>query len=315
VQSLPQGDSERSQAWRRAWGHLSDEDLADDFHDASDRERIRKGGPTAIPYPYWANKDGILAEPPFPDQLRDFRLRRTDATPFLISLVCNDWLPVVWEVYAAEGLPYGALVYVQTPEREWIAEGDGPGPVGKACPAWRLPWAFRCEFGSPAYIAAELLQVAAALLEHIDPSAPKLRQRFASPNDDDPLEPIDVAVLVADGTWKFASLCHYTSWHRDPRGLPPSDTYEGALRQYVARYEKLDPQIVKAAQQLTAELDAGILDRSVAAVGRRLREIRSYSQNTKLDGLITNLIERGLLPDVRRGRGRPPKPDGAKPPS
>jgi hypothetical protein len=319
VQAVPNGEGKWSRAWQRAWGHLSDEDLADDFHDAADRERIRKGGSAVIPFPYWENKDGVPAEPPFPDQLRDFRLRRTDAAPFLISLVHNEWLPLVWEVYAAARLPYGALVYVQTPEREWLPEGDGPRRDGKICPAWRLPWAFRCEFTSefrsPAYIAADLLQVAVALLECTDPNAAKLRQRFATPNDEYPLEPIDVAVLVAEGTWKFASLIHYTSWHRDPRGFPPSSTYEGALGQRVARYGKRGVQLEKAAQQLTAEIDAGTLDQSLAAVERRLREIRSYSPNTDLDGVIKDLIKRGLLPNVRRPPGRPPKRGRSKPPS
>jgi len=293
------------------WANLSDADLADDLHDAADRERIRKAGAQAIPYPYWENAQGVSAEPPFPDQLWDFALSRTEAKPFLLSLIHDQWLPLAWEVYASAGLPNGALVYVQTPDGQWLPEDGGRKVEGASCPAWRIPWAFRCEFSreyrDPAYIAADLLQVAVALLEHVDPTAPKLRERFSVFDEGEPLRPVDLPVLVAHGAWKFAALCHHAGWERDPRGSPPSSTYEGALAQRVNRYGHRDPQLVAAAQRIREEIEAGLLDRSKAAAARRLREIRHYSENYDLSPVIDAMIDHGELPDIRRPAGRPPK--------
>lgn len=235
---------------------LSAADLADPYGEASSSASMRD---TPAPrrraaVPYYAGGDGApVHTSELPEWRWEFQLAQDTKHDGLRALTWNAWLPMVWDHYRAAGLPTGHMVFLQDPASgDFVPETASPASEDfAACPAWRLPAAFRLEENEPASLAGNLLFIACALLESIDPAAPRLRARFADDADD--LEPLGTAVLAARGAELFAALQFLSPWPEHPTGKSIFDAaHAGAHHDRVT----LTSRLAKGWERITPKLNA-----------------------------------------------------------
>lgn len=236
---------------------MSEEDYLDDFSEVAVSDRPRSDRALPIPIPYWKGENGEAFEGPYHDERLDFRLSTADRR-FLLAIVEEQWLPLVWRQYEVAGLPAGHWVWIQTPTGEWKPEiASLERPEGHECPAWRLPWAHRFARGDAPWLAGELLLVACALAEELNPNAPRLRRRFTKLDEDDAVRPIDVAILAFEGARLHAALSLHEPWPRHATRKTPVEAAEAGLNSQTTNLGRRASWKLPAAERLQQAIEKG----------------------------------------------------------
>lgn len=270
-------------------------DHLDDFGEPEISEKIRLGILPLTSEHYWENSRGEFVEREFPDQIFDFVASRADPRVQLRTTIEDSWLPRTWKHFAAAGFGGGHLVWVWTQQKEWQPEiREGTAPIGDACPAWRLPWAERFREGDAFWIAGELLQAVCLIQEVIDPTFPRLRERF-SQLEGEPLLTPDLTALGLIAADRFHALLEFE--------YPPGDHHTIGERVNTAQAlsvnkGRLTDWKQKLAPALKVEIEAGRIVTLGDAVAFAMRGGLHKDKRTIQRG-IRQIEAVGLIPQLR----------------
>lgn len=294
---------------RRLWSddpEVRGEDLSDPYGEEERSAKMRRA-PAPLRQannPYFENSEREPIHASYlPEFAWEFAIAEAGKAAHLASLIREVWIPMAWKHYSAAGLPWGALVFRQDPTTGQFAPEIAPSDSHEhpECPAWRLPAAFRSDVDAPESIAGQLIYIACALAEAIDPHAPRLRERFA--DNPEGLERFDPAVLAAKGAELFATLQLYSPWPAHPTGKSLLDAGRAGVERDQAIMNKLKGDWRTVVDRLRAAYAAGEV-RSQRDYARIVQDAFDLPDLTKAVDRVVLYEACGLIVPVRGNAGR-----------